>query len=75
MYKRDISILFSKKKKCPWIGNCVGKRNHRQFAMFLLFTTINGIIILAFSVTTVGCVDYYFIHWLISFSCSLFLNG
>ena len=25
---------------CPWMGNCIGKKNHRDFIAFLLLETI-----------------------------------
>jgi palmitoyltransferase len=25
---------------CPWVGNCVGKYNHKFFILFLLYATV-----------------------------------
>lgn len=35
---------------CPWLGNCVGGKNHRLF-VFLLITALTGI-----GIVTVGCI-------------------
>jgi hypothetical protein len=35
---------------CPWIGNCVGRRNYRMFVSFLIAANVKCLYILAFSI-------------------------
>ncbi|XP_053365512.1 palmitoyltransferase ZDHHC14-like isoform X2 [Clarias gariepinus] len=50
---------------CPWVGNCVGKRNYRFFYMFILSLSFLTIFIFAFVIT----------HIIMKSQSSSFLNA
>ncbi|NXH62176.1 ZDHC9 Palmitoyltransferase, partial [Rhabdornis inornatus] len=39
---------------CPWVGNCVGKRNYRYFYLFILSLSLLTIYIFAFNIVYVA---------------------
>ncbi|XP_028314953.1 palmitoyltransferase ZDHHC9 [Gouania willdenowi] len=51
---------------CPWVGNCVGKRNYRYFYMFTLSLSLLTIYIFTFDIIHVAMrsVDYGFLNTL-----------
>jgi palmitoyltransferase ZDHHC9/14/18 len=44
---------------CPWIGNCVGRRNYRMFVGFLIAANLKCLYVLAFSVANIVLVSIH----------------
>lgn len=43
---------------CPWVGNCVGKRNYRYFYLFTLSLSLLTIYIFTFDIVHVVMREY-----------------
>lgn len=48
---------------CPWVGNCVGKRNYRYFYLFILSLSLLTIYVFAFNIVYVALSEYAVRCW------------
>ena len=61
---------------CPWVGNCVGKYNHKYFILFLAYATVRIYLFLDWPID--DWFDHYcglFVRWILCWLATLLRMG